>query len=49
MVLKATSVENVFMAQKEEVSGVLLKKNNSWFFEYYNEDKLISGKVEVKF
>jgi hypothetical protein len=49
MVLKVTSVENVFMAQKEEVSGVLLKKNNSWFFEYYNEDKLISEKVEVKF
>jgi hypothetical protein len=49
MLVKLTSVENVFIAQKEDVSGVLLKKNNAWFFEYYNGDKLISEKVEVKF
>ena len=49
MLVKSTSAENVFIAQKEEISGVLLKKNNVWFFEYYNGDKLISEKVEVKF
>ncbi len=49
MVLKASSLENVFIAQKGTLSGVLLKKNNSWFFEYYEGEKLISVKVEVKF
>jgi hypothetical protein len=49
MILKTSSLENVFIAQKGTLSGVLLKKNNSWFFEYYEGEKLISEKVEVKF
>lgn len=49
MILKSSSVENVFIAQKGTLSGVLLKKSNSWFFEYYEGENLISEKVEVKF
>ena len=49
MILKSSSVENVFIAQKGALSGVLLKKNNSWFFEYYNAEKLVSEKLEIKF
>ena len=49
MVVKASSLENVFIAQKADKSGVLIKKNDNWFFEYYEGDKLLSEKVEVKF
>ena len=48
-ILKKTSADNVFIAQKDSKSGVLIKKSNSWFFEYYEGDKLLSEKVEVKF
>ena len=46
--LKITSVDNVFIANKNLKSGVFLKKSNGWFFEYYEADKLISEKIEVK-
>ena len=49
MIVKTSSLENVFIAQKGTLSGVLLKKNNSWFFEYYESEKLVSEQVEVKF
>jgi hypothetical protein len=26
-----------------------MKKNNEWFFEYYQNNQLISEKVDVKF
>jgi hypothetical protein len=48
-ILKKTSADNVFIAQKDSKSGVLIKKSNSWFFEYYEGDILLSEKVEVKF
>ncbi len=47
--LLATSIENVFTAKKGALSGTFLKKNTGWFFEYYQNDQLISEKVEVKF
>ncbi len=48
-ILKKTSVNNTYFAQKSDKSGVLIKKNENWFFEYYEGEKLISEKVEVKF
>ena len=48
-ILKKTSADNVFIAQKDSKSGVLMKKSSGWFFEYYEGDKLFSEKVEVKF
>lgn len=48
-ILKKTSAENVFLAQKDSKSGILMKKTSGWFFEYYDADKLISERVEIKF
>jgi hypothetical protein len=47
--LLATSIENVFTAKKGSISGTFLKKNTGWYFEYYQNDQLVSEKVEVKF
>ncbi|MFM2369499.1 MAG: hypothetical protein RL619_1805 [Bacteroidota bacterium] len=44
-----TSRKDCFIAIKENVQGVLIAKDNQWFFEYYLNDKLISEKVDVKF
>ena len=44
-----TSNPASFMAKKGEIQGALVSKDNQWFFEYYQNDKLISEKVEVKF
>ena len=49
IILKKTSADNIFIAQKDSKSGVLMKKSSGWFFEYYEGDKLFSEKVEVKF
>ena len=47
--LLATSIENVFTAKKGTISGTFLKKNTGWYFEYYQNDQLVSEKVDVKF
>jgi len=44
-----TSNPASYMAKKGEVQGVLVSKDNQWFFEYYQGDNLVSEKVEVKF
>ena len=44
-----TSNPASYMAAKGSVQGVLVSKDNQWFFEYYQGDKLISEKVDVKF
>lgn len=47
--LYSTSLDTVFLAGKEIYKGVLLKKNNGWFFEYDFDGKVYSEKVEVRF
>lgn len=49
MVLYRTSLDTVFLAGKEIYRGVLLKKNNGWFFEYDFDGVVYSEKIEVKF
>lgn len=44
-----TSNPASFMAKKGEVQGVLVSKDNHWFFEYYQGDKFVSQKIDVKF
>ena len=44
-----TSNSNSYLAKKGDLQGVLVSKNNQWFFEYYQNDQLISEKIEVKF
>lgn len=43
-----TSVKDLYIATKGSLQGVLISKNNEWFFEYYQNEKLVSEKVEVK-
>lgn len=43
-----TSDKNVHLALKGSIQGVLIAKNGSWFFEYYQNDKLVSEEVNVK-
>jgi hypothetical protein len=47
--LYKTSDANSFLAQKGNQQGVLIKKENQWFFEYYKNDQLVSEKINVKF
>ncbi|WP_333878229.1 hypothetical protein [Flavobacterium sp.] len=44
-----TSVKDFFIATKGELHGVFFAKGNSWFFEYYQDNQLISESVAVKF
>ncbi|HTG64828.1 MAG TPA: hypothetical protein VL859_00475 [Flavobacterium sp.] len=48
MKIYKTSDANSFLAQKGSQQGVLIKKENQWFFEYYQDDKLVSEKINVK-
>jgi len=48
-IIYKTSIDSVFIAKKGLLTGVLIKKNDNWFFEYYEGEKLLSEKVEVKF
>ena len=47
--IQSTSMNDVFIGKKGEVQGTFLKKINGWYFEYYQDGKLISEKVSVKF
>lgn len=44
-----TSEINYFIAISEDKNGIVFKKNNEWFFEYYVSEKLISEKLSIKF
>ena len=44
-----TSQKEVFIAQKGAINGVLITKNGQWFFEYYENGKLISEALQLKF
>jgi len=44
-----TSQTDYFTAVSDAKNGVVFKKNNEWFFEYYENDKLISEKLDIKF
>jgi hypothetical protein len=47
--LYATSRSDLFIAMKGNNQGVLIQKENQWFFEYYENEKLVSEKIVVKF
>jgi hypothetical protein len=49
LTLLKTSAENYFIAGNATVNGIVMKKNEDWFFEYYKDGKLISEKLLVKF
>ncbi|MEO7976296.1 hypothetical protein [Flavobacterium sp.] len=49
MKLLKTSRPDSFIAIKDGIQGTLNAKDNQWFFEYYQNDKLVSEKISVKF
>lgn len=49
MKLLKTSRADSFIAIKEGIQGSLNAKDNGWYFEYYQNDKLVSEKISVKF
>jgi hypothetical protein len=44
-----TSRSDVFVAKKELQEGIVFKKGEEWFFEFYSGDKLYSEKLNIKF
>ncbi len=48
MKLFKTSTPTTFLAIKGLIHGALISKGNQWFFEYYQDDQLISEQVNVK-
>lgn len=49
MKIYKTSSPICFIANKNNIQGVLVSKENQWFFEYISNTRLVSDKVEVKF
>lgn len=49
LTLFKTSVENCFIAEGSQHKGMVVKKDGKWFFEYYNNDKLIIEELLIKF
>ena len=49
LILYKTSNENVFIANSNSINGVVIKKGQEIFFEYYENKQLISRKLNVNF
>ena len=49
LTLLKTSAQDYFIANNGTSNGIVLKKNDGWFFEYYKDGKLNSEKLLVKF
>ena len=49
MKLYTTSQKNVFIGEKGKSNGVVLLKENQWFFEYYDNGKIVSEPINLKF
>lgn len=47
--LYKTSNENVFIANSNSINGLVIKKGQEIFFEYYKDKQLISKKLNVTF
>lgn len=45
----ATSQANFYIAEGDAHSGVVLKKGEKWYFEYYEGDKLMGQELNIKF
>jgi len=49
LVLLKTSVPDYYIATAGTSSGVVFKKDDGWFFEYYKDGKLVSQRLKVSF
>ena len=44
-----TDSPSMFLAEKGNQNGVVTLKDGSWFFEYQENEKVVSEKLEIKF
>lgn len=44
-----TTNSSIYLASRDNTQGVLVLKENQWFFEYYDKETLMSEKITVKF
>ena len=44
-----TSSKDIFIVNRDSVSGVLLNRNDKWFFEYYEDNVLKSELINITF
>lgn len=49
LTLLKTSVQDYFIANNSIFKGIVFKRNGEWFFEYYDNNSLISEKLSIKF
>lgn len=49
MKLYTTSQKNVFLGIRGAINGVVISKENQWFFEYYENGKMVSEILKLKF
>lgn len=49
MKLYTTSQSNVYIGVKGTTQGVVVSKNGQWFFDYYENNKLVSEPLNLKF
>lgn len=49
LVLYKTSNPNVYLANYNGINGIVMSKENVWYFEYTEGDKTISEKLDIKF
>jgi hypothetical protein len=51
VVMKAYKTTNpsIYIVSKDNTQGVMVLKDNQWFFEYYEKETLMSEKITVKF
>lgn len=47
--LNKTSVPTLYTAIKDNKQGILIQRENQWFFEYYENETLFAELVRVKF
>ncbi|MFD2605377.1 hypothetical protein ACFSSG_07750 [Euzebyella marina] len=44
-----TSIPDYYLAESDTESGVVFENNGKWFFEYYENDQLVTESLEIKF
>lgn len=49
LTLFKTSQQDYYTANNGKNQGMVFKKEGQWYFEYYQNDKLISEKLDIKF
>jgi hypothetical protein len=49
MTLLKTSLPDHFIGQTSTSIGIVFKRDGTWIFDYYEDNKLVSRKLEIKF